>query len=353
MGKRKQRSSSQPSSYGYTTVASTSTPYPYGAPISSGSSSDRRGFGSAANPIVLDDDDGAPAQGPTPKKAKVIEGYDAVRAGGPSPKKGKKVEGEKRLRQFRPKAPQTFHPVYERALGQRFYVLGRSRCGTPECPEEFVELTGSTGNIYVVHVAQQPSYTCPHSRQGNQCKHVLYVLARVLGARYDPVYQLALLSEELREIFAGAPPILGDEGGAGGAEDPKRKPLDGDCPICFGELGAADSDAIVFCRATCGNNIHRECFSMWAATKRQSPGARDNVTCPMCRSPWQGDDDMVKRIRNTGVVGAEGYVNIANQLGISTMRDMSSYSSFYRPEGYSYGGQRRRGRNYPTWLTGI
>lgn len=305
LGKRKQCSSSLPSPYGYTTAASTpaaastSTLHLHGAPVPRGSSG--RFLGSASHPIVLDDEDAAPAQGPTPKKAK-------------------KVAGEKRLRQFRPKAPQSFHPVYERALSQRFYVLGRSRCGTAECPEEFVELTGSTGNIYVVHVAQRPSCTCPHSQQGNQCKHVLYVLARVLGARFDLVYQLALLSEELREIFAGAPPIPGEAGGGAGVEDPKRKPLGGDCPICFGELEAGDGDAIVFCRATCGNNIHRECFSMWAATKRQSPGARDHVTCPMCRSPWQGDDDMVKKIRNTGIVGAEGYVNVANQLGISTMR---------------------------------
>ncbi|KAJ4290057.1 hypothetical protein N0V88_006561 [Collariella sp. IMI 366227] len=110
---------------------------------------------------------------------------------------------EKRLRRFRPKAPQSFHEIYHRATTQRFYVLSRTRCGTPDCPEEMVELTGSTGNIYTVVIAQQPSCNCPHAQKGNQCKHVLYVLARVLRAKYEHVYQLALLSEELRDIFAG------------------------------------------------------------------------------------------------------------------------------------------------------
>jgi hypothetical protein len=76
----------------------------------------------------------------------------------------------------------------------------------------------------------------------------------------------------------------------------------------------------VYCRATCGQNIHKECFEMWAATKHQT--ARDAVTCPMCRSPWQGDEDMVKKIKNTGTTGTDGYVNVADQLGMSRVRGM-------------------------------
>ncbi|KAK8068569.1 E3 ubiquitin-protein ligase Zswim2 [Apiospora saccharicola] len=237
------------------------------------------------------------------------------------PKKSRKKKDpneEKRLRAFRRKAPQAFHEVYQRATTQRFYVLGRTRCGEDWCPEEIVELTGSTGNIYHVHIARQPTCDCPHGLKGNQCKHILYVLSRVLHARFDLVYQLALLGTELQEIFEGAPPIeVGDEA-EGAAVDNNRKAIEGDCPICFSEFEATDKT--VYCKATCGNNIHTECFEMWAATKRQSPGAKDQVTCPMCRSLWQGDDDVVKKIMNTGVVGREGYVNVAGQLGISGVR---------------------------------
>lgn len=83
--------------------------------------------------------------------------------------------GEKRLRKFREAPPKPFDDVYERALSQRFYVLGRQRVGWGDDPEEIVELTGSTGNIYHVTIARQPSCTCPHAVKGNQCKHVLFV----------------------------------------------------------------------------------------------------------------------------------------------------------------------------------
>ncbi|KAL7621761.1 hypothetical protein AAE478_009088 [Parahypoxylon ruwenzoriense] len=215
---------------------------------------------------------------------------------------------------FRARPPQNFHVVYERATSQRFYVLGRTRAGTAHCPEESVELTGSTGNIYFVHVARLPTCTCPHASKGHQCKHVLYVLSRVLRARFDLVYQLALLTTELQEIFTNAPPI--ESADPNKKTDKNRKTLEGDCPICY--MPFEDAEDTVYCRATCGQNIHKECFEMWAATKRKSAG--DQVTCPMCRTPWQGDDDILKKIKNKTVVGSDGYVNVANELGISRHR---------------------------------
>ncbi|KAI1872172.1 uncharacterized protein JN550_003891 [Neoarthrinium moseri] len=235
---------------------------------------------------------------------------------GEKPKKPRRSRGqdeEKRLRRFRPKPPQSFNEIYHRATSQRFYVLNRSRCGTAKCPEERVELTGSTGNIYTVHISRRPSCNCPHAEQGNQCKHMLYVMSRVLRARYELVYQLALLSTELVEIIAGAPPIEVGDDAEKPKEDKNRKAVEGDCPICF--MPFEDTEATVYCRATCGQNMHKQCFEMWAATK-----SRDSVTCPMCRTKWQGDDDMVKKIRNTGVVGRDGYVNVADQLGISRIQ---------------------------------
>ncbi|KAI0487718.1 hypothetical protein F4859DRAFT_267673 [Xylaria cf. heliscus] len=248
------------------------------------------------------------------------------------------ADGEKRLRRFRPKAPVSFNVIYQRATEQRFYVLNRSRCGTTYCPEEVVEITGSTGNIYNVNIEQVPSCDCPHARGGNQCKHIIYVMSRVLRARPDLVYQLALLSSELREIFANAPPIGPDgENKSADAQDPNRKEIEGDCPICYSPFEGAEDT--VYCRATCGQNMHKECFQMWAATKRQ--GARDAVTCPMCRSPWQGDQDMVMKIKNTGIAGADGYVNVADQLGISRVRDSSTY--YY---GSHLEGSHRFNRNF-------
>ncbi|ROW10435.1 hypothetical protein VMCG_01829 [Cytospora schulzeri] len=234
---------------------------------------------------------------------------------------------EKRLRRYRPKAPQTFSEVYNRATTQRFYVLSRTRFDSQSCPEEVVELTGSTGNIYTVCISRQPTCDCPHAKAGNQCKHVIYVMARVLRAKLEYTYQLALLSSELQEIFASAPPIV-DESGAGGENDKNRKAVEGDCPICFEDMGDGKED-IVWCKAACGQNIHKQCFEMWSATKKRSGGAQAKVTCPYCRSVWEGDDDMVKKINKSGKLNADGYRNVADQLGISKKRDHSTYSTWW------------------------
>ncbi|KAI1329992.1 hypothetical protein F5Y16DRAFT_396857 [Xylariaceae sp. FL0255] len=269
----------------------------------------------------------------SPSKRKASEATESPETGkslNKKPKQKKAVQSaeEKRLRRFRPKAPQAFDIVYERATSQRlvsilapFYVLKRTRRGTEEYPEEMVEMTGSTGNIYNVLIARIPTCDCPHAIKGNQCKHVLYVMSRVLRAPYNLVYQLALLSSELREIFQNAPPIPGEADADGESRDGKRKPIEGDCPICF--TAFEDTDATVYCRATCGQNFHKECFEMWAATKNRA--AHDSVTCPICRSHWQGDEDMVSKIKKKGKMGRDGYVNVADQLGISRTRDTSTY----------------------------
>ncbi|KAK7740787.1 hypothetical protein SLS53_005255 [Cytospora paraplurivora] len=221
------------------------------------------------------------------------------------PKKKKKAvdpisdfHGEKRLRRYRSKAPASFYEVYNRATTQRFYVLSRTRCDEYDSPQEVVELTGSTGNIYTVTITRQPTCDCPHAKAGNQCKHVIYVLARVLRAKMEYTYQLALTGPELYEIFANAPPIV-DETGAGAEKDKNRKAVDGDCPICFEEMEDGKEE-IVWCKAACGQNIHKQCFEMWSATKKRSEGAHAKVTCPYCRSVWEGDDDMVKKISKSG-----------------------------------------------------
>lgn len=139
-------------------------------------------------------------------------------------------------------------------------------------------------------------------------------MKRVLNAPYELVYQLALLSTELCDIFAKAPPISSPKE----AESNKRKPIEDDCPICFCELKADSPESIVWCRAACGQNIHQECFTMWEHTKA------GNVTCPFCRSQWEKNEGDVSKVRKDKGVDDEGYVNVADQLGISRERGASS-----------------------------
>ncbi|KAI9664542.1 MAG: hypothetical protein M1821_005988 [Bathelium mastoideum] len=228
-----------------------------------------------------------------------------------------------------------------------FYVIERTRTGTEDCPEEMVDLAGSTGNIYTVHIKKQPTCTCPAYQRtvkpgadiGDECKHILWVTFRVLKAPPHLQYQLAFLSSELREIFTLAPPIptASPSNSPSDANASHRKPIEDDCPVCCCPFDADDaddtnartaspSDDIVWCRASCGNNVHRACFEQWAATKKAAGyGSAAQVTCPFCRAPWQGDEQSLQRIAKGGERNEEGYVNVAEQLGISTERDYSSY----------------------------
>jgi hypothetical protein len=146
------------------------------------------------------------------------------------------------------------------------FVLDRRRQGTEEEPEEVIEMAGSTGNIYHITVGRIPSCTCPDSMKGNQCKHIIYVLHNVLKAPEHLRYQLAFLSSELCDIFANAPLLQASAEDADSGHPSNRKAIDGDCPICFTEFDAATED-IVWCRAACGNNIHKACFEQWAASQ--------------------------------------------------------------------------------------
>lgn len=207
-----------------------------------------------------------------------------------------------------------------------------------------LEVSGSTGNVYNVTIARQPTCDCPHARAGNQCKHTIFVLKKVLRAKQHYVYQLALLSEELRDIFATCPRtgLADSDEKTNTEEDMQRKPIDGDCPICFEEMASGPGkEALVWCKAACGQNIHRQCFDMWATTKRQT----SKITCPYCRSQWETEHDSeaaagvdLLNIKKTGPVNGDGYINIADQLGISTQRDYSTYSRFWsrHPNAYRY-----------------
>lgn len=196
----------------------------------------------------------------------------------------------------------------------RMFVIDRVRGGDAECPTETLTIVGTTGNLYTIKIDQTPSCNCPHAAKGNQCKHIIYALVLVLKAPTRLQYQLGLLKSELRQIFAQAPEIA-----TGGQIDKNRKSIDGDCPICFMPM-EQDGEAVVYCKAACGNNFHGECFNHWAASKRASAAS---VTCPLCRSDWQSDASDVGKIKEMSTSrtrNSEGYVNVASELGLSGQR---------------------------------
>ncbi|KAH8602153.1 hypothetical protein B0O99DRAFT_680297 [Bisporella sp. PMI_857] len=241
-----------------------------------------------------------------------------------SKRKMKQSDEEKRLRRHRAQPPGTYIERLDRVRTQRMFLIDRNR--TNEEFEEVFDIAGSTGNIYQVTINKIPSCTCPDAKKGNQCKHIIYVMVNVLKARDDLAYQLALLSTELAEIFENAPhtPQSSDSEASGVTDTGcSRKSVEGDCPVCVMQF--EEDEDIIWCKAACGNNIHRQCFEQWAKSKA------GQVKCVFCRTPWKGDEDSVKRIARTsdGVLNEEGYINVAGQLGLSTRRDMSSYHPYW------------------------
>jgi hypothetical protein len=304
------------------------------------------------------DDDDASYECRTPAKktkksksaGKAVEVVDLT-ADSPPPKKAlaRKRDSdapteEKRARLFRKQAPQSYMAVKERALTQRLTVLSRERCGSDDAPEEKVVVAGSTGNVYTVSIGPVPSCDCPHAKKGNQCKHIVYVMLRVLKAKEEVAYQLALVSSELREVIKNAPPIPGVEtDGKDGTEtiDGNRKPIEGECPICYDDLD--DKETIVYCKASCGNNVHKTCMQNWMAA------SRGKATCPYCRAKWEEDTGFEGKLSEVDIQGLQknesGYVNVGNQLGLNSQRDMSTYHPFWvrQQMGSEYKGYGRRG----------
>lgn len=258
------------------------------------------------------------------------------------PKKSKKEVdlGEKRKRLFRKWAPQSYLTIKERALNQRLTVLSRERLGTEEVPEEQVVMAGSTGNVYTQHISHQPTCTCPHAKAGNQCKHLVYIMLRVLKAPEEIAYQLALTSSELRQVFQGAPPIPSAEAKEdvkADSQDGNRKPIEGECPICYTEFEPETED-VVYCKAGCGNNVHKSCMQSWMVARA------GKATCPYCRAQWEAEDvGSVKGVDLKNAKTSEGYLNVASQLGLSGARDYSSYHQPWVRQQYGGGRRRRRG----------
>ncbi|KAI9849236.1 MAG: hypothetical protein M1837_004695 [Sclerophora amabilis] len=228
---------------------------------------------------------------------------------------------EKRLKRFRSHAPQSYLERLERVLTQRMFLLDRDMGdGSGAGPEGSFDLAGTTGNVYTVKIRNLPSCTCPDNQvKGNQCKHIIYVLVNVLKAPEDLRYQAAFLTSELEHIFAQAPPPPDEASSLADSHSGQRKPIEGDCPICILEL-EPEQDEVIWCKGSCGNNIHKQCFEQWAASK---PG--EEVRCVFCRAPWKGDEESVKKIYRSREKNQEGYVNMASELGLSGHRDYSSY----------------------------
>ncbi|KAI9593593.1 hypothetical protein BDF19DRAFT_447252 [Syncephalis fuscata] len=189
----------------------------------------------------------------------------------------------------------------ERARKQRMFLMSRE---VQTDVEHSYAVLGNSQRVYKVTIKEVPTCNCPDHimHRDMHCKHVLFVLLKVLRVSHDNplIWQRALIPCELRSIFAFAAPdplVMATESmhqewqnATAPTQEPgdsllfptvDRRPIEGDCPVCYEEFTEGDEKNTVWCQLVCGNNIHTECFNRWKSTQTY----RD-VTCVYCRTPW-------------------------------------------------------------------
>ncbi|KAJ3774327.1 hypothetical protein FB446DRAFT_482676 [Lentinula raphanica] len=282
----------------------------------------------------------------------------------PKKARNKKEPQEKRLARFRSSCPNDIAVRLDRYLSQaqRIYLIERNREGDA-LKEEFT-VQGSTGNVYTVTVDNVPHCSCPDHLKGHHCKHLLFILLKVLQIPQSSNcwYQKALLTNELSEIFSTAPPppqlrgsfianqnVVGAWREATGrapptakeestpSVDPRRIPTsEDDCPICYDKMNENELDLtglkniLEWCDS-CHNPVHKECWTQWKTTKQKQD---QPLTCVYCRSDWKAGN-----VGGSAIRSDEGFLNLASVSGVSTVRDTSTYHSNSRTY-YNYYGSR-------------
>lgn len=191
----------------------------------------------------------------------------------------------------------------DRAFQQRIYVIDCSNNSIESAGEEGgtfkFEVMGNSDTAYNITLKQGGKIycSCPdHDANWKLCKHMLFVLIRILGISKEKVYSdyFQLLDDDKKSFNVTDETITlcqaylkkresmllegvsKDEMGSG----VNRKSIgeDDSCPICLDEFSST-KEKIDWCKGQCGNNVHHSCFVKWS-TKQT------HVSCVYCRGDW-------------------------------------------------------------------
>lgn len=319
----------------------------------------------------------------TQSQTQTVDDDDENVAGSSSQQQSKrrkkvKVTSSKALRGavYRSKPSQAVLDRYTRSLRHRLFLIERNNPvhngdgdGDGEMISETFAVMGANGNVYTCKISTQSECNCPDfiKRNGNgPCKHLLFIFTRVLKLKEeDPIWwQSKLLPDEVSRILKEAPrnnnatdDVLANEGVRSmyrvlqqrdknnqQEKDSSRRPIEGDCPICFENLKAADptrpDDVTTFCES-CGHNFHKSCVQNWVRARSQG---QSQASCPLCRAN-------MNNIQGTTQISAaatrQQYTNLST-FSTDHARNMTLAELYADTHQYigrqSYAGGRGRGR---------
>lgn len=167
----------------------------------------------------------------------------------------------------------------QRAFEQRLYLIGISE------DNRRYTIQGSQNRSYIVSLDLHSHHHCEcpdHRLRGTMCKHICFVLLRVLRLEPgDPRLACLELSPNDIGVFtrgSSTPRTLPLSDRATTATVVEQKPVDGAaCAICFEDMTTRDdSEPLVYCKLSCGQSVHADCQAIWSCS------GEDN-TCVYCR----------------------------------------------------------------------
>lgn len=181
----------------------------------------------------------------------------------------------------------------QRGLTQAIYLIESIIDENNKYEKKYIVM-GSSGNVYTVSINQTPTCTCPdYATRHKRCKHIYFVLARIMHVDTDDQDEEQYSNEELLKMFTHIPQITNnlsvDESIKNkynkiknNKPEQNKKSTDDLCPICLDDL--ENGDNIDFCKS-CGKHVHTNCFSMWV--KSRGP------KCVFCQKPWNQNDTYI------------------------------------------------------------
>ena len=159
--------------------------------------------------------------------------------------------------------------------------------------QKVFSVMGSTGNVYDVNIKNVPTCSCPdYTTRHKRCKHIYFILLRVMKVNSEDEDTKKYEDGELVYMFSKIPNIAKNvkisktqldkykilkKSDSKTSITSKQKDMDDICPICLDDL--TNGMKVVYCKYSCGKNIHSDCFKMWSKQKNKPE-------CVYCRMPW-------------------------------------------------------------------
>jgi len=188
-----------------------------------------------------------------------------------------------------------FRSRVDRAFQQRIYVMNVEQIDETQFNFEVMGASGATPYIVSIEKYSFIECSCPdHTHSNKLCKHLLFVLIRVLKESMESIYKSYFLKKifvTTKQTFENCKTfyitkdsfiLLDKDDLVSGV--PQRPIEDTDCcPICFEDFNVSLKEPIVFCKASCGKSVHKQCFIKWKSRDASSGGSG---SCVYCRAKW-------------------------------------------------------------------